>query len=130
MITCCGRSRQSGCRPLPAGLVEAKLAAVVQQVGPCGHYHLPAWLRLPGGRHVIDPGSVGLPAYRDDRPFPHAMEAGSPHARYSVVNPRAGPGPGGPANVAVAYDWSAAARAAEGNGRPDWAACLHSGRAS
>jgi diadenosine tetraphosphatase ApaH/serine/threonine PP2A family protein phosphatase len=117
-----------GCRSLPAALVEAKLAAVSQMAVLCGHDHLPAWLRLPGGGHVIDPGSVGLPAYRDDRPFPHAMEAGSPHARYSVVTA------GGPdlevLNVAVAYDWEGAALAAERNGRPDWAACLRSGRAS
>jgi hypothetical protein len=32
--------------------------------------------------------------------------------------------------VTVPYDWDAAARAAERNGRPDWAACLASGRAS
>lgn len=116
-----------GCRPLPAELVEMKLAAVSQRAVLCGHDHLPAWLRLPAGRHVVDPGSVGLPAYRADRPFPHVMEAGSPHARYSVVTM------GGPdlevLNVAVAYDWDGAARAAERNGRPDWAAYLASGRA-
>jgi diadenosine tetraphosphatase ApaH/serine/threonine PP2A family protein phosphatase len=117
-----------GCRPLPAERVEMKLAAVRQKAVLCGHDHLPAWLRLPGGGHVIDPGSVGLPAYRDDLPFPHAMEAGSPHARYSVVT---ADGPGLEVlNVAVAYDWDAAAREAERNGRPDWAACLATGRAS
>jgi predicted phosphodiesterase len=117
-----------GCRLLPAELVEMKLAAVSQRAVLCGHDHLPSWLRLPAGGHVIDPGSVGLPAYRGDRPFPHVMEAGSPHARYSVVTV------GGPdlevLNVAVAYDWDAAARAAERNGRPDWAIALRSGRAS
>lgn len=117
-----------GCRPLPSELVEVKLGAVGQKAVLCGHDHMPAWLRLPRGGQVIDPGSVGLPAYRDEMPFPHAMEAGSPHARYSVVTMD------GPdlavMNVAVAYDWDAAARAAEGNGRPDWAAYLASGRAS
>lgn len=119
-----------GCRPLPAELVEAKLAAVSQKAVLCGHDHLPAWLRLPDGRHVIDPGSVGLPAYRDDLPFPHAMEAGSPHARYSVVT--AGGAQEGleVLNVAVAYDWDGAARAAVRNGRPDWATYLATGRAS
>ncbi|HEX7503509.1 MAG TPA: metallophosphoesterase family protein [Acidobacteriota bacterium] len=115
----------TGCRALPPALVDIKIGAVGQKVVLCGHDHLPAWLRLPAGRHVVDPGSVGLQAYRDDRPFPHAMEAGSPHARYSVVTA------GGPdlevLNVAVAYDWDGAARAAERNGRPDWAIALHSG---
>ena len=84
-----------GCRPLPAELVEMRLATVSQKAVLCGHDHLPAWLRLPDGGQVIDPGSVGLPAYRDDLPFPHAMEAGSPHARYSVVTGGRG-GPGSP----------------------------------
>jgi len=118
-----------GCRPLPAELVEMKLAAVRQKAVLCGHDHLPNWLRLPGGRHVIDPGSVGLPAYRDDQPFPHAMEAGSPHARYSVVT-TGRPEDVKVLHVAVAYDWKSAARAAERNGRPDWADYLATGRAS
>jgi diadenosine tetraphosphatase ApaH/serine/threonine PP2A family protein phosphatase len=117
-----------GCRPLPAELVKMKLGAVSRKAVLCGHDHLPAWLRLPDGRSIIDPGSVGLPAYRADRPFPHAMEAGSPHARYSVVTT------GGAdlevLNVAVAYDWERAARIAERNGRSDWAGYLRSGRAS
>jgi len=120
----------AGCSLLPAEAVAQALLAIPQPVILCGHDHLQALLRLPGGRHVIDPGSVGLPAYRDDRPFPHAMEAGSPHARYSVVT--AGGAQGSPEvmNVSVAYDWDEAARTAERNGRPDWAACLASGRAS
>lgn len=119
-----------GCRPLPAGRVEAKLGAVRQRAILCGHDHLPAWLVLPDDRQVIDPGSVGLPAYRDDRPYPHAMEAGSPHARYSVVT--AGGARGGleVLNVAVPYDWDEAARAAARNGRPDWAKYLATGRSS
>ena len=51
------------------------------------------------------PGSVGLPAYRDHAPFPHAMEAGSPHARYSIVIQRGIPGLT-VENIAVAYDWN------------------------
>jgi hypothetical protein len=43
-------------------------------------------VRLPGGSLVVNPGSVGWPAYDDDRPAPPVMEAGSPHARYAVVD--------------------------------------------
>ena len=80
-----------------------------------------------GAVTIVNPGSVGLPAYTDDDPWPHAMEAGSPHARYAVLEHtrtgwRVDP-------VAVEYDWEAAARAAERNGRPDWAAWIRTGRA-
>jgi len=117
-----------GCRLLPAAAIGLKLKSIPQPIICCGHDHLPAFLRLPDGRRVINPGSVGLPAYRDDLPFPHAMEAGSPHARYTVVKrSRAGPSI---ENIAIAYDWQSAAAVAVKNGRPDWAEYLASGRVS
>jgi predicted phosphodiesterase len=113
------------CR-LAAVAVAERLQGVGQPIVLCGHDHLPAIMHLPDGRLVVDPGSVGLPAYRDDLPFPHAMEAGSPHARYGIVIPSdAGPTV---ENIAVPYDWHGAAAAAERNGRPDWAAGLRTGR--
>ena len=33
---------------------------------------------------VVNPGSIGMPAYTDDNPVPHAIETGTPHARYAV----------------------------------------------
>jgi predicted phosphodiesterase len=117
-----------GCSLLPAAAIGRKLKSVAQPIILCGHDHLPAMLGLPDGRHVVDPGSVGLPAYRDDLPFPHAMEAGSAHARYSIVS-RLGPGLA-VENIALPYDWPSAAAAAARNGRPDWAAYLATGRAS
>lgn len=94
----------------------------------CGHDHIPAWVRLNDGRHIINPGSVGLPAYHDDAPFPHAMETGSPHARYSVIsrlNSEIAV-----QNISIPYDWETAALTAEKNGRSDWAHCIRSGRAA
>ena len=32
---------------------------------------------------IINPGSVGLPAYTDDEPVQHANQMGAPHARYA-----------------------------------------------
>ena len=117
-----------GCRLLPAAAIGLKLKSIPQPIICCGHDHLPAFLRLPDGRHVINPGSVGLPAYRDDLPFPHAMEAGSPHARYTVVKrSRSGPSI---ENIAIPYDWQSAAAVAVKNGRPDWAEYLASGQTS
>ncbi len=116
-----------GSRRLAAGIVAERLQGIGQSIILCGHDHLPAIMRLPDGRLVADPGSVGLPAYRDDLPFPHAMESGSPHARYSVIQRL----PTGPVveNIAVAYDWQNAATAAERNGRSDWAHSLRTGLA-
>jgi predicted phosphodiesterase len=108
----------------PAAIV-LKLKSVVQPIVLCGHDHMPAFMRLSDGRHVVNPGSVGLPAYRDNAPFPHVMETGSPHARYSIVTRRRSGLT--VANIAVPYDWESAAAAATRNGRPDWAYALRSG---
>lgn len=113
-------------RPVPA--VAERLAGIALPVVLCGHDHLPARLNLPGGRIVIDPGSVGLPAFGDDHPFPHAMEAESPHARYAIL--RRSPAGWEAEFVAAAYDHESAAAAAKRNGRPDWAHALRSGFAA
>lgn len=52
----------------------------------CGHTHLQRQWTLPSGTLVVNPGSVGVPAYDDDQPYPHVMESGSPHARYAVLD--------------------------------------------
>jgi predicted phosphodiesterase len=93
----------------------------------CGHTHLQRSLHLPTGALVVNPGSVGWPAYADDVPHPHVMQAGTPHARYAVVDDSTGRW-----RVdlrAVDYDWDGAARLAEGNGRPDVARALRTGLA-
>lgn len=93
----------------------------------CGHTHVLRTIQLPDGPLVLNPGSVGLPAYTAGAPFPHAMEAGSPHARYAVVEHTAA---GWLVDaVAVPYDWATAARVAGEHGRPDWARWLATGRA-
>jgi predicted phosphodiesterase len=92
----------------------------------CGHTHLQRAMRLPCGTLVVNAGSVGWPAYRDDEPFPHVMEAGTPHARYAVVDDS-----GGRWNAtfrAVEYPWNRAAEIAEANARPDVARAVRTGR--
>ena len=105
--------------------VEAELAGWDYPLVLCAHSHVPRALHT-GRRLVVNPGSVGLPAYTDDQP-PHAMSCGSPHARYAVVE-RAGAGWRAEL-FAVDYDWDAAAALAAANGRDDWADCLATGRA-
>jgi len=92
----------------------------------CGHSHLPRLLVVDGAT-VLNPGSVGQPAYSDPTPpDAHVSEAGSPHARYAVVTLRDG-AVAAVECVAVAYDWEGAARQAEVYGRTEWARGLRSG---
>lgn len=92
----------------------------------CGHSHRPYASRLANGCVLVNPGSVGCPAYDDDDP-PHVSESGSPDARWALIEL----GTAGVTRVdlrAVAYDAETAARLAERNGRPDWGHALRTGR--
>lgn len=108
--------------------ISALLAGVAQPVVVCGHSHVPRVVGLADGRLVVNPGSVGIPAYTEAQPYPHVMEAGSPHARYALLqHDDAG---WRVELVAVPYDWHAAAALARQHGRADRAAWIASGRAA
>jgi len=110
-------------QPRSAAYVEAELAGWDYPLVLCGHSHYPRALDT-GRRIVVNPGSVGLPAYADDVP-PHAVCCGSPHARYAVVDDASG---GWRVEFfQVEYDWDAAAACASALGRKDWAICLATG---
>ncbi len=116
----------AGMRPATADEVGERLGDAAASLALCGHTHLQRMMTLADGRMVVNPGSVGLPAYRDDRPFPHRAESGSPHARYAILTRGSG------WRVAfrqVAYDWEAAALRAEADDRADWARALRTGLA-
>ncbi|MCK5058032.1 MAG: metallophosphoesterase family protein [Candidatus Aminicenantes bacterium] len=118
---------RSGVSLRKTGELRTQLCSVELPVVLCGHDHVPHTVYLPDGRLIVNPGSVGLAAYTDDLPFPHAMETGSPHARYSIA---AKTDSGWQVeNIALPYDWEAAARMALQAGRPDWAEWLKRGRA-
>jgi predicted phosphodiesterase len=107
--------------------IQAQLGLLEQPVVLCGHSHIPRILQLPAGPLVINPGSVGLPAYSDDFPVAHKMETGSPHARYALVSKTA---VGWTVEQnAVPYDWNKAAQKARSLGQYEWAAWLETGRA-
>lgn len=97
----------------PAAIWERMAAQDEVEVVLCGHSHLPraVWL---DGTLILNPGSVGLPAYADALPFPHRMETGSPHARYAVLN-RDQDG-WSAEQVVLPYDWQAAAEMAAQTG--------------
>jgi predicted phosphodiesterase len=118
----------------PDGARPATPAEVTERLGEhadvplllCGHTHLQREMRLGTGALVLNPGSVGWPAYDDDHPHPHVMEAGSPHARYAIADDEGGRWTA--EFRAVEYDWDAAAALAEAAGRPDVARALRTGR--
>jgi diadenosine tetraphosphatase ApaH/serine/threonine PP2A family protein phosphatase len=91
----------------------------------CGHTHLPQAMRLSSGTLIVNPGSVGWPAYQDDEPYPHVMDAGTPHARYATVDDQTGRWEA--TFHVVEYDWETSAHIAEKNGRPDVARALLTG---
>ena len=91
----------------------------------CGHSHTPRRLRLADGRLACNPGSVGLPAFATGRPVPHRVGTGTPHARYALLERRAGRWHG--ELVAVPYAHADAAAQAADRGRPDWAHALRHG---
>ena len=91
----------------------------------CGHTHMPRMLRMSDGALIVNPGSVGLPAYDDEHPYPHLIENGSPDARYAIIERRDGNWQA--MLAAVPYDFEPMAKLAETNGRPDWAVALRTG---
>ncbi len=94
----------------------------------CGHSHVPRALRAPDGCLLINPGSVGLPGYDDDHPYPHWVDNGSPDARYAIAE-RGDEGDWSAELLAVSYDFRSMAELAHRHGREDWAVPLATGYA-
>jgi len=103
------------------------LAGQTSDVILCGHTHTPRAVTTSTKQLIVNPGSVGLPAYVDDLPVAHSIENHSPHATYAILelvgtewNVQ---------HIRVPYDHEKAARAAELRGREDWVHFLLTGRA-
>jgi putative phosphoesterase len=105
--------------------LEAATASTPGNVVLCGHTHIARLFRVAGGKIVANPGSVGLPGYQWDVPTAHTIEAGSPHARYLVMDRYSDTWRF--TFRAVAYDWDSAAAAALRHCREDWARPLATG---
>ncbi|NKF24659.1 metallophosphoesterase family protein [Solimonas marina] len=115
-----------GRRLAHADEIDTRLAGSDAALIACGHTHLPRIARSTRGQLIVNPGSVGLPAYADDQPYPYTIETGSPDARYAIVEHRNGRWQA--TLIAVPYAHEAMARLADANGRPDWAIALRTGR--
>jgi putative phosphoesterase len=98
--------------------IAQRLNEAVSPIMLCGHTHIPRIVETPQGILIINPGSVGLPAYDDETPEYHVMETGSPHARYAILENKNGYWQA--ELIAVPYDYQLAAKQARKNGRPDW----------
>jgi predicted phosphodiesterase len=129
-----------GQRPASLREVEDRVAGCAARLIVCGHTHVPRMVRTSDGRLIVNPGSVGLPAYDSDHPLAppeqpalYYVDNGSPHASYAVVDdtgPCTAPGNAPDWDVRfhhVRYDWESAAACAERNGRPEWAHALRTG---
>lgn len=116
----------AGGRLMPSGgtAIRERLAGMRAPVLLCGHSHQPRVVMGDGGMLIVNPGSVGCPAYIDHDP-PHVSEAGSPHARYAMLTERDGVWT--VELIALVYDWRVAARQACKAGRAEWARALGTG---
>jgi len=109
----------------PRAEIEVLAEGIGQSLLLCGHSHIPRAVRLSDGRLIVNPGSVGCPAYDDVTPHYHKVEAATPLASYAVLEQTAA---GWQVEFRlVAYDHMAMARLAAANGRSDWAAALATG---
>jgi len=114
-------------------LVRDGVEAITERIGGigretrvvlAGHSHRPDLVRLRNGTLVLNPGSVGCPAFCDEIP-PHGHETGTPHARYALLTLAAD---GIDVDFrAVTYDHESSAKRAETVGRSDWAHLLRTG---
>lgn len=111
-------------RPATASEVSQRLGAVDASLILCGHSHVPRAVRH-AGCFIVNPGSVGQPAFADDYPYPHVIESGSPDARYALLERRGGQWRASMCTVPYAHDEMAALAASRG--RADWARALATG---
>ena len=117
-----------GIRPATLSEVTVRIGSTQSSLMACGHSHVPRIVRTPNGQTLVNPGSVGLPAYRDTRPFVHAIEAGSPDARYAIAERSTN---GWDVElIAIAYNHCAMEQLALQRNRPEWAYALRTGYAT
>lgn len=72
-------------RMSPLEAIEKEAKGISQSLILCAHTHIARAVRLGDGRLVVNPGSVGVPGFSYNFPFPHLIEAGTPDARYAIL---------------------------------------------
>jgi diadenosine tetraphosphatase ApaH/serine/threonine PP2A family protein phosphatase len=121
-----------GQRQATIGEIELRAEGHAARLIGCGHTHVPRMARTRDGCVIVNPGSVGLPAYDEpnplsppDQPELFYVDNGCPHASYAIAE--AIDGTWQVSFHRIAYDWESAAACAERNGRPEWAYALRTG---
>lgn len=118
----------AGTRLATALEIEARLGDTRAALIACGHTHVPRATRTRSGTWLVNPGSVGLPAFVSRHPYPHVVQTGSPDARYAIAE-RSGTDFRIELRT-VPYDHTAAAALARTRGRLDWEVALRTGYAA
>jgi putative phosphoesterase len=108
--------------------VDSRLGDIDASLILCGHTHVSRSMRSSKGQLIVNPGSVGMPAYDDIDPAPHAIETGSPDARYAIVERVADTWRS--SLIAVPYAHMSMAMLAHQRKRDDWARALATGYVS
>ncbi len=104
--------------------IKKRLGKTISPVMLCGHTHVQRVVEVDENILIVNPGSVGLPAYKDELPEPHVIESGSPHARYAILQYDE---TWTVELISVMYEFHEAADRARKNNRPDWAIALETG---
>lgn len=105
--------------------IEQQAMGIEASLILCGHTHIPRIRRLRDGRILVNPGSVGCPAYDDDTPVYHRMQTGTPNASYAIAEKAAA---GWSITFrSVPYNGARMVAMAAANGRDDWTRALASG---
>lgn len=108
---------QTAERAATSAEIETRLGAARADLIGCGHSHVARSVRARSGTLIVNPGSVGQPAYADDYPYHHAVETGSPDARYAIIERRNGRWLTD--LISVPYDARPMAKLARMRGMPD-----------
>lgn len=105
--------------------ISARLGGESNRLMLCGHSHIPRLVHLSNDIEIINPGSVGLPAYEDNFQQQHIVENGSPFARYAILEKEQMKW--NVSFISINYDFEKAAGRAKINNRPDWEIALRTG---
>ncbi len=108
------------------GEIIRSLNGETSRIVLCGHTHIFRSVMLSTNQIVLNPGSVGLPAYKDDEPIVHAMENYIPYASYAIIEKQGEDWE--ISNKKIPYKLEKAVEEAKKKGREDWAFYLRTGR--
>jgi putative phosphoesterase len=105
--------------------ITERLGGTKSSLMLCGHTHVARVIETDDNILIVNPGSVGLPAFEDDSTTYHIVESGSTHARYAILE--FNNNKWSVELVFIPYDFQKAADQARKNNRPDWETALRTG---